>query len=333
MSKKLAPAVPVKKNEEDKIMDVKTIKKIIGLCCVAFVVLLVIVWAVVGAITAASVIDPKPRELVYTDGPAEIGMVYDFFQIKDFRGSDYIVRWWIPAQDGVGEYIDSEKTIIMSHNYQSNREMTEIDGLYLIEDLVHSGYNVMTFDYTGSGNSKGKNYTFGVQEHDELSLVIDYAVNEMKQKSIALMGFAFGSAPAITAGCEDERVSVIIADSPYLDLKSYLDKNISVWSQLPDFLFSSYVNALLPVFAGTELESSPLIAVSEASGKSFLFLHGEKDYIFPVENSETLARVAQESGNVAHYKVFEGVLHSAGFVYAEEEYVQTVLTFLSENFK
>jgi len=31
--------------------------------------------------------------------------------------------------------------------------------------------------------------------------------------------------------------------------------------------------------------------------------------------------------------VFEDVLHSAGFIYAEEEYVQTVLTFLSENFK
>lgn len=332
MSKKLSPAIPKKNIEEQKQIDPKIVKKGIVIGVVALVVALALIWAIVGAVSTYSVLNPERRELVFIDGPVELDMVYDFFEIKNFRGDDNIVGWFIPSQDAYGEYIESDKTVIMSHNYQSNREMTEIDGLYLIEDLVHSGYNVMTFDYTGSGNSRGKNYTFGAQEHEELSLVIDYAVNELGQQNIALMGFAFGSAPAITVGCADDRVDVIIADSPYLDLASYLDKNISVWSLLPDFMFSPYIKALLPVFAGTELECSPLTAVSETSGKSFLFLHGELDSIFPYENSVTLAQFAHESGNIAEYKVFEDVLHSAGFIYAEEEYVQTVLTFLSENF-
>lgn len=333
MSKRLSPAIPKKKTEEIKPLDPKKIKRGILIGVISLIVLLALIWAVVGAVSASSLLNPPRRELVYFDGPNELDMVYDFFQIKDFRDDDYIVGWYIPCQDEYGEYVDSDKTVIMSHNYQSNREMTEIDGLYLIRDLVYAGYNVITFDYTGSGNSEGKNYTFGAQEHDELSLVVDYAVNELGQNKIALMGFAFGSAPAITVGCEDDRIDVVIADSPYLDLGTYLDNNISVWTQLPDFLFSSYVKALLPVFAGTDLELSPALSVSKTSGKSFLFLHGEKDNLFPCENSRTLASLAIESGNTAEFKIFTDIAHSLGYIYAKEEYVQTVLTFLSENLK
>ncbi|MBQ6053210.1 MAG: alpha/beta fold hydrolase [Clostridia bacterium] len=330
MSKKLSPAI-TKKTVEKKPRDPKKTGKIIFICCLSVIVIAVAVWAAVGAVSAKNIIDPPRRELVYFDGPNELDMVYEFFEIKDFHGSDNIVGWYVPSQDYYGEYVESEKTVIMSHNYQSNREMTEFDGLYLIRDLVHSGYNVITFDYTGSGNSRGSNYTFGADETDELLKVIDFTCEKYSLDKIAVMGFAFGAGPAICAGCQDDRVDVIIADSPYLDLKSYLDENIAVWSQLPDFLFSAYIKSLLPVFAGTELNCSPLAAVSTAQNKSFLFLHGERDNIFPYQNTLTFASAAQDAGNTADYKVFSEVPHCLGYIYAPDDYLQTVLTFLSDN--
>ena len=330
MSKKLSPAI-TKKTVEKKPRDPKKTGKIIFICCLSVIVIAVAVWAAVGAVSAKNIIDPPRRELVYFDGPNELDMVYEFFEIKDFHGSDNIVGWYVPSQDYYGEYVESGKTVIMSHNYQSNREMTEFDGLYLIRDLVHSGYNVITFDYTGSGNSRGSNYTFGADETDELLKVIDFTCEKYSLDKIAVMGFAFGAGPAICAGCQDDRVDVIIADSPYLDLKSYLDENIAVWSQLPDFLFSAYIKSLLPVFAGTELNCSPLAAVSTAQNKSFLFLHGERDNIFPYQNTLTFASAAQEAGNTADYKVFSEVPHCLGYIYAPDDYLQTVLTFLSDN--
>ena len=333
MSKKLSPAISVKKRDSEGKKPKNTVKTVV-ICCVAVILLLTVAWAVTGAVSAKIVLDPPRRELVYTDGPNEIDdMVYEFFEIKDFHGSDNIVGWWIPAQDYNGEYTESNKTVIMSHNYQSNREMTEFDGMFLIADLVHAGYNVITFDYTGSGNSKGSNYTFGVQEKDELLAVIDYTSEKYNLDKIALMGFAFGSAPAICAGCEDERVDVIIADSPYLDLKSYLDENLSVWSELPDVLFSSYIRTLMNAYAGEELDISPLTAVSSAENKKFLFLHGENDNIFPYQNTSTLARSAMEAGNIAEYYVFPGVGHCLGYIYAEDNYLATVLSFLNEHMK
>ncbi len=333
MSKKLSPAIPTKKNENKIKKPKKTVKTVI-ICFVAAIILIAAVWALTGAVSAKMIIDPPRRELVYTDGPNEIDdMVYEFFEIKDFHGTDNIVGWWIPSQDYYGEYTESNKTVIMSHNYQSNREMTEFDGMFLIADLVHSGYNVITFDYTGSGNSRGSNYTFGVQEKDELLAVIDYASEKYNPGKIALMGFAFGSAPAICAGCEDERVDVIIADSPFLDLKTYLDENLSVWTELPDFLFSSYIRALMNTYAGQELDISPLNSVSNAENKKFLFLHGENDNLFPSQNSATLASAATEAGNIAEYYVFPGVGHCLGYIYAEDNYLATVLEFLGENMK
>ena len=330
MSKKLSPAI-TKKTVEKKPRDPKKTGKIIFICCLSVIVIAVAVWAAVGAVSAKNIIDPPRRELVYFDGPNELDMVYEFFEIKDFHGSDNIVGWYVPSHHYYGEYVESGKTVIMSHNYQSNREMTEFDGLYLIRDLVHSGYNVITFDYTGSGNSRGSNYTFGADETDELLKVIDFTCEKYSLDKIAVMGFAFGAGPAICAGCQDDRVDVIIADSPYLDLKSYLDENIAVWSQLPDFLFSAYIKSLLPVFAGTELNCSPLAAVSTAQNKSFLFLHGERDNIFPYQNTLTFASAAQEAGNTADYKVFSEVPHCLGYIYAPDDYLQTVLTFLSDN--
>ncbi|HBL41578.1 MAG TPA: hypothetical protein DDY98_08520 [Ruminococcaceae bacterium] len=330
MSKKPLPSTMPQKKEPEK----KKIKvgKIIIITVIIMIVALLITWLTLGITKASSLLNPERNGLAYIDGPAEIGMVYETFELKNFNGDDNIVGWWIPSQDGEGEYVESNKTIIFSHNYQSNREMRETDGLFLVRYLVWSGYNVITFDYTGSGNSKGKNYTFGVDEKDELKLVVDYACDVREQSSIALYGFAFGSAAAIVEGCGDERISVIIADSPYLDLESALFDNLSTWSNLPNFIFSPIIEPMMNIFAGEKLEISPYDAVMSSSGKSFLFLHGEADTYFPSENSSVLSKAAEESGNYSEYTVFPDARHEYSFVDSEDNYVNTVTAFLEEHF-
>ena len=86
-------------------------------------------------------------------------------------------------------------------------------------------------------------------------------------------------------------------------------------------------------YAGQELDISPLNSVSNAENKKFLFLHGENDNLFPSQNSATLASAATEAGNIAEYYVFPGVGHCLGYIYAEDNYLATVLEFLGENMK
>ena len=302
---------------------------LIALVCV--VLCGAIVWFSMCCIAAYQLLNPERAKLLHIDGPVELNMVYEYFAINDYNGKDQVVGWWIPCQDEEGEIIESDKTVIFSHNYEASREMIPVSGLFIARYLVYSGYNVVTFDYSGSGNAEGKNYTFGAQETDELLLVIDYVKNTREQDKIALMGWAFGAAAAINAGCQSPYVDAIVADSSYTDLQSYMEKSVHLWTRLPKALFSSTVNALLPVFADYPIwNSSPITAVSNTSGKNFLFLHGLQDTVFPYTNSVTLRNAALDAGNNAEIKLFENTSHIYGFMDNEELYITTVVDFLAE---
>ena len=250
-------------------------------------VILLVSWIITCAVSANILLNPERKGLLLNDGPLEAGLVYNTFDIKGLNNGDQIICWWIPSQDYMGEEVPSDKTVIVSHNYGSNREMVEISAIYLVDDIVHAGYNVVMFDYSGSGNAEGKNYTFGAEESAELSLVTDYIVENYSQEHIALLGWGFGASAAVVSGSENPNVSCVIADGSYLDLRSYLEENLSVWSYLPDFLFTRTIMGMMEVMSGCDFESSPYDAVSKAEGKSFLFLHGIDDYIFPYENSNS----------------------------------------------
>lgn len=315
-----------KQNTPKKKMPLKVKIPIIAVSCV---VLLFVAWIITCLVSAHILLNPERKGLLLDDGPMEVGLVYNTFDIKGFNEDDQLICWWIPSQDYMGEEVPSDKTVIVSHNYGSNREMIEISAIFLLDDIVHSGYNVVMFDYSGSGNAKGKNYTFGAEESKELSLVTDYIVENYSQEHIALLGWGFGASAAIVSGSENPNVSCVISDSSYLDLKSYLKENLSVWSYLPDFLFTSTIMEIMEIMSGCDFECSPYEAVSKAEGKNFLFLHGLDDYVFPYENSNILHEKALEK-NFSDVALFK-TLHIYGFMDYEENYTNEILDFLANH--
>lgn len=324
------------KHKLAKPAELKPVKKHLKKSAVAAIIAgsiilaLAVAWFTTCAVSAYKLLNPERKKLVQTDGPMELDMVYSTLELKGANDGDQLICWWIPSQDYEGEIKDSTKTVVFSHNYGSNREMTEISLLYIAKYLVHNGYNVVTFDYSGSGNAKGSNYTFGAQEKDELMIVADYFRESYGQTDVAVMGFGFGAAAAILAGCGDDGISCVIADSSYLDLGDYLENNLSVWTGLPDFPFSPMIKALLPLFSDYPIyDVSPYDAVKSAAGKSFLFIHCTQDSVFPYENSNLLYQAAS-ANNFADVVLFN-TLHIYGFMDYEDNYMSEVLNFLSEH--
>ena len=302
------------------------LKVLIAIISVAVVTVLVASWVIVCAVSAYTVLNPERKSLELDDGPLELDMVYNTFDIQGKNDGDQLICWWIPSQDYYGEEVESNKTVIVSHNYGSNREMIEISAIYLVEDIVHAGYNVVMFDYSGSGNAAGKNYTFGDEETDELGIVADYIKENYGQEHIAVLGWGFGAASAIVAGSENENISCIIADGSYLDLRTYLEEDLSVWTFMPDGLFTPLTLKFMELMSGCDFELSPYEAVQKAENKSFLFLHGIQDYVFPYENSNILCEKASTS-NFADVALFN-TLHIYGFMDYEENYTNEILSFI-----
>lgn len=301
-------------------------KKILRMIPVAVIILAVVTFFLICFIKASALLDPPRKQLYFTDGPNEIDdLYYDWFSV------DGLVGWYIPAQDAQGDFFDSDTVVIASHNYEDTRENIDVDGMHIFAKIVHRGYNVLTFDYSGSGKSEGKHYTWGTQEADELHSVIDYAVNELGMKKVVLLGFGFGAAPAIVEGSRNPYVTGIIADSSYLDIDVYMNEHLDHWTGLPNALFTPVIKAFMKLISGYDIwnSQSPVSAIKQCTGKRFFFFHSSRDIVFPESNAETLYKAALASGNEADYYVISGSEHLQGYIDEKENYMSRVTDFLA----
>ncbi len=309
--------------------------KVAAVIAAAVIVCVVVVYTAICFFTAKSLISPERRELSYMciiDHIDELGIICEPFSVNGVRDGDVLRGWWIPAQTEGDEFeiTDNSKTVIFSHNYQSNREMNEISGMFMAKYLIRAGYNVIVFDYSGCGTSSGKNYTLGAEETDELALIVRYASETRLQRHIAVMGWGFGAAAAVNEGATDGLVEAVIADSSYLDLEKYLDTDLGVWTGINDKLFNTVTKFFMDMLTDNRMKnSSPLDAVRNSEAKSYLFLHGDSDSVFPSENSRVLYSAAEKNNN-AEIEIFHSTLHIYGFMTHEEQYMNTVIDFLDK---
>ena len=96
--------------------------------------------------------------------------------------------------------------------------------VYQVARTLHRrGAAVLRFNFRGAGSSEGE-HDRGRGEQEDVRAAIDYLAAEYFEKPILLAGFSFGSSVGLGVGCEDDRVSHLIAlgfpvnnvDAPYL---------------------------------------------------------------------------------------------------------------------
>ena len=299
-------------------------KRILALAGAAILLIILILTAIT-AVKGYRLVNPARKALVTT--PDELDLFFENIEVN--TGSNNLSGWFIPAQQRGDEAPQpSDRTVIVSHNYQSNREMVEISGLYYARHLAEAGYNVLMFDYSGSGLSDGEGYTLGCKEKDELLSVISYVKQQYPGSRIALHGWAFGAAAAIEAGAESNDVTAIIADSSYQDLNANLDAYLPIWTGLP-FLFNAPVKSFAQLFSGTEFsESSPMAAMKNMSGKNIFFIHGLSDSVIAPDDSRNLYNAAKEN-NKAEIWLISNCRHIYGFMEQEDNYTAKTINFLN----
>ena len=308
----------------------KTLIKTIIITVIVAITALLLVWIAMAAVSAYTLVSPNKNSILTM--PEELGLYYENITVQTDEGIS-LSGWFIPSQINKDDFNSAKRTVIFSHNYQSNREMIEINAIYYARRLVHEGFNVVMFDYSGCGSSGGSYYTLGVSEKDELNDVINYVKEMLPDTDIAVHGWAFGAAAAIMAGAENENVSTIISDSSYVDLDSYLNENISTWTLLPTKFLNSPVKPLAELFCGADFsEASPLKSVTSMTGKNIYFIHSENDYVFPPQDSQTLYTAAKENNNADIWNV-EKSLHIYAYVDQSDNYVSRVVGFLDDVMK
>lgn len=111
----------------------------------------------------------------------------------------------IKSNDGLnlfGRYynVNSDKTIIFSHGYQSNA-FNNFSTIMI--DYLDKGYNVLLIDQRAHAKSEGKFTTLGCKEQDDLLLWVDYIDNKKDVNDIFIYGISMG---ATTVGYASEKM-------------------------------------------------------------------------------------------------------------------------------
>ena len=287
------------------------------------VVLAVVICFVLPIFQIRSFLNPEKQPM--TTIPYELYLQSRFCEIP--CGDDILAAWYLPAQFASEDYDqieETDRTIIFSHNYESNKDMEEINALYLARGLLAEGYNVVMFDYSGSGTSTGAGYHLGVREAKELETVVRYVRETLGQDKISLLGWGFGAAAALM--CEAD-VDAVIAESTYTDLPEYLRTNLNDWIDMPSFM-NGYGIRLIEAQIGDLSAAKPLEAVRRQNGISYFFIDDANDVIFPSNAMTSLEAAARAAGHPTSLWTVKGAAHIMGYKTEPENYISRIDEFL-----
>lgn len=296
-------------------MKKKTVIKIVSGIVVATMV------AMVGISVNVGFKLTSPKRQAIQETPDAHGLKYEDITFKSFDDVK-LKGWWIESsQKG------SNKTVIFSHGYRQNRVMHDIKALNLAKTLHDRGYNVLMFDFRASGESGGAICTVGQNEKKDLLSAIKFAKEEKKSQEIDLIGWSMGAAVSILGGSESKDVNKIIADSPFSDLRDYLEVNLPVWTDLPSVPFNSMILAILPNLRAMDPSGvSPRESV-ENLDKEMLLIHSTKDDKIPYTESLKIKDHIKRK-NLVTVWITDNKGHKDTYKYMPKEYEKRILNFL-----
>lgn len=250
-----------------------------------------------------------------------------------FRGADstIVLKGWL------FEAKNSQRAVILVHSYGNNRLQFGVDTVDLIKEFLGRGYNVLAFDLRNSGESGGKDCTFGYNEKDDIKAAIRH-MRLQGSTDITLMGFSTGASAAIMAAAESTSsdgsplVDAVIADSPYADLRSYFLQDLDKWTGLPSFPFNRTTALSIDVAGGMKSkDASPVNALTAESIPNLMLIHSRNDDFIPIINSiELYQKYSALNPSGAVFWQTEDKGHAITYMSDKEKYMEKVFEFLGK---
>ncbi|MCF8085637.1 MAG: alpha/beta hydrolase [Desulfohalobiaceae bacterium] len=189
--------------------------------------------------------------------------------------------WYIPG--------GTDDCVILAPGKGSNRW----DVLPYAPFLHKAGYDVLLFDPQSTGLSQGDQYAFGYYESRNLLRAVDYLQSRHNPEDIALLGRSAGGTASILAALEDPRITAVIADSPFANLRkaaaNYEAPHKKFMFRAVFRLYTLGAEIMLGFDVGSKLDLTSKI--HNLSQPLFL-IHGTEDRIIHPSNSRLLYSLA-----------------------------------------
>ncbi len=260
------------------------------------IAILVMLLVVIPFAVAYSSVHPERCNTGLT--PARFGVDYDDFTV--YTRDNVFIRGWVIDQE------DDSVVFVIMHGYTSCKSDERL--LKLAAALADSGYDVVMFDFRGHGESGGSYTSIGPLEVYDAEAVIDYVSKKFPGEDIVLVGYSMGGAVAIVVGSSDERVTAIVADSPYYLLRDVIPRWIEDTTPLPG-AYGVLIGFYGSLLTGQTIDFGP--ANVDIINKPLLVFYGTEDPLLTLDEAREIAGkspcgklvVGEGAGHVGIYKI------------------------------
>lgn len=215
---------------------------------------------------------------------------------------------------------------IMMHGYQGNSERDMNGGIFRSRDC---GHNALVVDHRASGRSEGKVISFGINEHRDCLLWIDFILKEINPEAkIILTGVSMGAATVMIASGTDlpKNVIGVLADCGYTSNEDIIKKVIREMKLPADILYP-FARLGARIFGKFNLDEFSPIEQVKKSKIPIIFFHGDADDFVPCEMSQ---RNFDACGTEKKLVIVKGAGHGLAFPYNEEYYLEEANKFFSK---
>lgn len=230
-----------------------------------------------------------------------------------------------------GHYLEAaEKSnifVLCSHGYR-NRGKGEFR---FISKFYHeNGYNILLVDHTASGESGGRNITFGHQESADLLLWVEFLKKQFGEDiEIILHGISMGAASVLLLSGNfklPENVKFAIADCSFSSVTEQFRSVLKSAHVPPQPLFPT-VSLINRIRHGFSLSSvSPIEAVKNIK-IPVLFVHGKNDGFVPTHMTEEMYALFSGKKDIL---LVEKAGHAQSYQKASEAYETKIKEFTSK---
>ena len=230
-----------------------------------------------------------------------------------------LAGWFIPTAEP-----DRPSVILMDGYGQSRASLLPQAGY-----LHAAGYNVLLFDFRGTGESDGT-FTFGINEPLDVRGAVTYLLDQpgVDPDHVAVQGVSLGASIAILAAAEDARIRAVVAESAFTSLHAMIKQDFTRYSHLPRVPFAQLAVAWMQWRTGGSVAAvNPLRAVSGLEGRPLLLISDSRDEVVPAGSAERLFGAAPGPKELW---TIEGTEHANGFLVFPHAYQERVLGFYGQ---
>ncbi len=255
----------------------------------------------------------RPNRYTGPGTPGDAGLKAEAIRLKTSDGIS-LDAWFIPNNK-------SGRAIIVCHGYPMDK--SDVLGL---TDFLAREFNLIYFDFRGTGRSGGFFSTGGAREVRDIDAAVKFLESRGFRNGVGAFGFSMGGAAVLLS--ENPAIKARVLDAPYADLGGELDYVFSPWGAWRKPLIA-LMKAWSFILMGVDINGVSPERRAASLDTPLLLVHGDADRQVPLANS--LRIKASDPG--AELWVVKGAGHGETRGRAGAEYEKRLLAFFRDNLK